>query len=58
MKAYGKWKAEKEAIQQQLVEATKNGELEALKEEVRFRGDLGFNAGTLKNTLAEGRKNK
>ena len=52
MKSYNDLKAEMEAIQQQLVEAKKN----ALKEVKRLCKKIGFTAGMLKGSLAEGRK--
>ena len=47
-----------EAIQQQMVEATKNERANALKEVKRLCKELGFTAGMLKGSLAEGRKAK
>jgi pyruvate/oxaloacetate carboxyltransferase len=46
------------AIQQLMVEATKNKRGNALKEVTRLRKEFGFTAGMLKGSLAEGRKAK
>ena len=56
MKSYDELKAEMEAIQQQMVEAKKNERANALKEVKRLFKELGFTAGMLKGSLAEGRK--
>jgi len=47
-----------EAIQQQMVEAKKNERANALAEVKRLCKKLGFTAGMLKGSLAEGRKAK
>ena len=56
MKSYYEFKAEMEAIQQQMVEAKMNGSANALKEVKRLCKEFGFTAGMLKGALAEGRK--
>tara|TARA_B110000459_G_scaffold162824_1_gene179372 strand:+ start:323 stop:496 length:174 start_codon:yes stop_codon:yes gene_type:complete len=56
MKSYGELKAEMEAIQQRMVEAKKNKRSNALKEVKRLCKEFGFITGTLKGSLAEGRK--
>ena len=48
MKPYDELKAEMEAIQQQMVEAKKNGRANALKEVKRLCKEFGFTAGMLK----------
>jgi len=58
MKSYDKLKAEMEAIQQQMFEAKKNECANALKEVKRLCKDFGFNAGMLKDSLANGRAKK
>ena len=58
MKSYDELKAEMEAIQQQMFEAKKNECANALKEVKRLCKDFGFNAGMLKDTLANGRAKK
>ena len=58
MKSYDELKAEMEAIQQQMVEAKKNERANALKEVKRLCKQIGFTAGMLKGSLAEGRKAK
>lgn len=45
-----------EAIQQQTVEAKKNGRANVLKEVKRLCKEFGFTAEMLKGALAEGRK--
>jgi hypothetical protein len=49
---------EMEAIQQQMVEATKNERGNALKEVKRLCKGFGFTAGMLKGSLAKGRGEK
>ena len=56
MKSYDDLKAEMEAIQQQIIEAMKNECANTLKEVKRLCKELGFIAGMLKGSLAEGRK--
>ena len=58
MKSYDKFKAEMEAIQQQMAEAKNNERASALKEVKRLCKDSGFTAGMLKGALAEGLKTK
>jgi len=58
MKSVLELKAEMEAIQQQLVEAKKNEHANALKDVKRLCKELGFTAGLLKGSLAEGRTKK
>ena len=47
-----------EAVQQQMAEAKKNECANALKEAKRLCEGVGFTAGMLKDSLAEGRKNE
>ena len=54
MKSYEQLKAEMEAIQQQMVEATKNERANALKEVKRLCKELGFTAGMLKYRWQKG----
>ena len=56
MKSYDELKAKMEAIQQHMVKAKKNERANALKEVKRLCKELGFTAGMLKGSLAEGRK--
>ena len=56
MKSYDELKAEMEAIQQQMVEAKKNGGAIAPKEVKRLCKEFGFTSGMLESLLAEGRK--
>jgi len=56
MKSYGELKAEMEAIQQRKVEEKKNKRSNALKEVKRLCKEFGFINGTLKGSLADGRK--
>ncbi len=56
MKFYGELEAEMEAIQQQMADARKIECSKALREVGCFCKDLGFTAGVLKGSLAEGRK--
>ena len=58
MKPCDELTAEMAAIQQLMVEATKNKRGNALKEVTRLRKEFGFTAGMLKGSLAEGRKAK
>jgi hypothetical protein len=58
MTSYDRLKAEKEAIQQQMVESKKNERAYALKEVKRICSEFGFAAGMFKDALAEGRKSK
>ncbi len=55
MKSYDELKAEMEAIQQQMVEAKKNGRANALNEAKRLCKEFDFTAGMLKGSLAKGR---
>ena len=56
MKSYNELKAEMEAIQQQMAKAKKNEFKDALKEVKRLCKELGFTAGMLRGSIAEGRK--
>ena len=56
MKSYNELKAEMEAIQQHIFEAKKNECANALNEVKCLCKELGFTAGMLKGSLAEGRK--
>ena len=58
MKSYDEFKAEMEAIQQQMIEAKKNEPSNALREVKRLCKEFGFTAGMLKSALAEERKKK
>ena len=58
MKPCDELTAEMVAIQQLMVEATKNKRGNELKEVTRLRKEFGFTAGMLKGSLAEGRKAK
>ena len=58
MKSYDELKAEKEANQQQMVEAKKNKRANSLKGVKRLCKELGFTAGMLKGSLAKGRGEK
>ena len=58
MKSYDELKVETEAIQQQMVESTKNACSNVLKEVKRLCKEFGLTAGMLKGSLAEGRKTK
>ena len=57
-KSYDELKAEMETIQQQMAEAKKYERTNVLKEVKRLCKELGFTAGMLKGSLAEGRKMK
>ena len=56
MKSHDELKAEMEAIQHQMAENKNNERANALKEVKRLFKELGFTAGMLKGSLAEGRK--
>ena len=58
MKSHDELNAEMEAIQEQMVEAQKNGLTTAPKEVKRLCKELGFTAGMLKGSFAAGRKTK
>lgn len=58
MKSYDELKTAMEAIQQQMIEATKNGRTNVLKGVKRLCKEFGFTAGMLKDSLAEGQKKK
>tara|TARA_B100001057_G_C22279297_1_gene730073 strand:- start:256 stop:432 length:177 start_codon:yes stop_codon:yes gene_type:complete len=58
MKSYDQLKAEMEAIQQQMVEAKKNGRANALKEVKRLCKEFGFTAEMPEVAFAEGRGEK
>ncbi len=58
MKSYDEFKAEMEAIQQQMVEVKKNERANALIVVKRLCEELGFTAGMLKGSLAKGRGKK
>jgi len=58
MNSYDEMKTEMEVIQQQMIEAKKNECANAQKEVKRLFKEFGFNAGMLKSSLAERRKNK
>ena len=55
MKSYNELKAEREAIQQHMLEAKKNERTNAMKEVKRVWKEFGFTAGTLKGSFAKGR---
>ena len=57
MKSYNELKAKMEAIQQQMVEDSKNKPANALKEVKRLCKGFGFTAMMLKGLLAKGQKN-
>ena len=56
MSSYDELKAEMETIQQQMAEAKKSERTKALKEVKRLCKEFGFTAGTLKGSIAEGRR--
>ena len=56
MKSYNELKAGMEVILKQMFEAKKNESANVLKEVKRLCKDFGFPAGTLKVSLAQGRK--
>ena len=56
MKPYDELKAEMETIQQQMAETKKNERTNPLKEVKRLFKEFGFTSGSLKVSLAEGRK--
>ena len=58
MKSYDELKAEKEKIQQHMVEAKKNDRASALKVVKRLCEEFGFTDGVLKGALADDRKKK
>ena len=58
MKSNDELKAEREVIQQQMVEAIKNERANPLKEVKRQCNEFGLTAVMIKGTLAEGRKTK
>ena len=58
MKSYDELKAEMEAIHQQMAEAKKNERANALEEVKRHCKEFGITDGMLKNSLANGRKEK
>jgi|TARA_B110000495_G_C23008055_1_gene595846 hypothetical protein len=58
MKSYDELKAEMESIQQQMVEVNKSELASALKESKFMFKEFGFNAGMVKGSIADCRKNK
>ena len=58
MKSYDELKAEMESIQQQMVEVNKSELATALKELKLMLKEFGFNAGMVKGSIADFRKNK
>ncbi len=58
MKSYDELKAEMESIQQQMVEVYKSELVSALKELKLMFKEFGFNAGMVKGSIADCRKNK
>jgi hypothetical protein len=58
MKSYDEFKAEMQAIQQQMVEAKMNELSNALKEVKRLCKEFGLTAGMLKGALPKGRGEK
>ena len=58
MKSYDELKAETESIQQQMVEVNKSELASALKELKFMFKEFGFNAGMVKGSIADCRKNK
>ena len=56
MKSYDDLRTEIEAIQVQMVDASKNACASALKETQRLRKKFNSNAGMLRSSLANGRK--
>ena len=58
MKSYDELKAETESIQQQMVEVNQSELATALKELKLMFKEFGFNAGMVKGSIADCRKNK
>jgi hypothetical protein len=58
MKSYDEFKAETESIQQQMVDGNKSELASALKELKFMFKEFGFNAGMVKGSIADCRKNK